>query len=243
MSDAHLDDFVLDCRALFGDDLVSVFLYGSAAGEDFIPGVSDYNLGVVLRSVRPEHLRRAALKVPRWRRRRIGAPLFLDPAFIRQSLDVFPIEFTEMTEAHRVLYGPDPFAGLTVGLRNLRHQCEFEVRGKLLALRTAYLRAATEIPYGHHERWDGTGYPRGLKGEQIPLAARIFAIADVWDGLCSDRPYRSRWPEETVLEHLRAEAGRQFDPRLVELFLTVAPPGTHALLATHTSGAATPATG
>jgi response regulator RpfG family c-di-GMP phosphodiesterase/HAMP domain-containing protein len=101
----------------------------------------------------------------------------------------------------------------------------------------AYLRAATDIPYCHHERWDGTGYPRGLKGEQIPLAARIFAIVDVWDGLCSDRPYRGRWPEEKVLNHLRAEAGRQFDPRLVEVFLNLTPPGTHAVLAAQTGGA------
>jgi response regulator RpfG family c-di-GMP phosphodiesterase len=100
----------------------------------------------------------------------------------------------------------------------------------------AYLRAAIDIPYGHHERWDGTGYPRGLKGEQIPLAARLFTIVDVWDGLCSDRPYRGRWPEENVVEHLRAESGRQFDPRIVEVFLTVAPPGTHAMLAAQTGG-------
>ena len=99
MTDAHLDAFVLDCRTLFGDDLLSVFLYGSAAGEEFIPGVSDYNLGVVLRALHPDHLRRAAAKVARWRRRRISPPLFLDPAFIRQSLDVFPIEFLEMKEA------------------------------------------------------------------------------------------------------------------------------------------------
>ena len=142
MADAGLDAFVLDCRALFGDDLDSVFLFGSAASGDFIPGVSDYNLGIVLRSVRPEHLRRACAKIARWGRRRISPPLFLDPAFIRQSLDVFPIEFMEMKEAHRILYGPDPFAGLEVSLTNLRHQCESEIRGKLLGLRTGYLRAA-----------------------------------------------------------------------------------------------------
>lgn len=143
MPDAHLDTFVLDCRALFGDDLLSVFLYGSAAGEDFIPGVSDYNLGVVLRNLRPDHLRRAAGKVSRWGRHRISPPLFLDPAFIRQSLDVFPIEFMEMKENHRILYGPDPLAGLQVGPANLRHQCESEIRGKLLGLRQGYLRAAS----------------------------------------------------------------------------------------------------
>lgn len=142
MTDTHLDDFVLDCRALFGDDLQSVFLFGSAASGDFIPGVSDYNLGVVLRAVRPEHLRRASTKIARWGRRRISPPLFLDAAFIRRSLDVFPIEFTEMKEAHRVLYGPDPFAGLAVSLANLRHQCESEIRAKLLGLRHSYLRVA-----------------------------------------------------------------------------------------------------
>jgi HD-GYP domain-containing protein (c-di-GMP phosphodiesterase class II) len=82
-----------------------------------------------------------------------------------------------------------------------------------------YLRPALDIPYCHHEKWDGTGYPRGLKGEQIPLAARIFAVADVWDALCSDRPYRPGWPEEKVRAHIREQAGKHFDPRVVEVFL------------------------
>jgi HD-GYP domain-containing protein (c-di-GMP phosphodiesterase class II) len=83
----------------------------------------------------------------------------------------------------------------------------------------AYLRPALDIPYCHHERWDGTGYPRGLAGDQIPLAARIFALVDVWDALLSDRPYRDAWPEEKVLEHIRQQAGKHFDPRLTEIFL------------------------
>lgn len=82
-----------------------------------------------------------------------------------------------------------------------------------------FLRAAIDIPYCHHERWDGTGYPRGLKGEQIPLAARIFAVVDVWDALSSDRPYRPAWPEEEVLEHIRMSAGSHFDPEVVRVFL------------------------
>ena len=82
-----------------------------------------------------------------------------------------------------------------------------------------YLRGALDIPYCHHEKWDGTGYPRGLKGEQIPLAARIFAVVDVWDALCSDRPYCSAWPEERVREHIRAGSGTHFDPKFVETFL------------------------
>jgi len=82
-----------------------------------------------------------------------------------------------------------------------------------------YLRPALDIPYCHHEWWDGSGYPRGLKGEQIPLAARVFSIADTWDALVSDRRYREAWPEAKVAEHLRSLAGTQFDPGLVDLFL------------------------
>jgi len=82
-----------------------------------------------------------------------------------------------------------------------------------------YLRPALDIPYCHHERWDGQGYPRGLKGEQIPLPARIFSVVDVWDALTSDRRYHSEWSEESARDHLRAGAGSQFDPAAVEAFL------------------------
>ncbi len=84
---------------------------------------------------------------------------------------------------------------------------------------TPFLRDALDIPFGHHERWDGGGYPRGLAGEAIPLAARIFAVVDVYDALRSDRPYRPAWPLERVVAHLREEAGRHFDPALVPVFL------------------------
>ena len=83
----------------------------------------------------------------------------------------------------------------------------------------AYLRKALEIPYCHHEKWDGTGYPRGLKGEQIPLSARIFAVVDVWDALTSDRPYRKAWPEDTVIEYIKKESGSHFDPEVVKCFM------------------------
>jgi PAS domain S-box-containing protein/putative nucleotidyltransferase with HDIG domain len=81
-----------------------------------------------------------------------------------------------------------------------------------------YLRLALDIPYCHHEKWDGTGYPRGLKGEQIPLTARIFAVVDVWDALTSDRPYRQAWSEEKAREHIQAGAGTHFDPQVVNTF-------------------------
>lgn len=83
----------------------------------------------------------------------------------------------------------------------------------------SYLHPALDIPYYHHEKWDGTGYPRGLKGEEIPIAARIFAVADVWDALRSDRPYRQAWSEEKAFEYIREQAGKHFDPRVVGFFL------------------------
>jgi GAF domain-containing protein len=82
----------------------------------------------------------------------------------------------------------------------------------------AYLKHSLDIPYCHHEKWDGTGYPRGLKGEQIPLAARIFAIVDVWDALMSDRPYRKAWSKPDALQYLREQSGKHFDPQVVKTF-------------------------
>ena len=82
-----------------------------------------------------------------------------------------------------------------------------------------FLASALAIPYCHHEKWDGSGYPRGLKSDAIPLAARVFAVADVWDALRSDRPYRRGWEEEKVRDHLRQQSGIHFDPKVVEVFL------------------------
>jgi len=82
-----------------------------------------------------------------------------------------------------------------------------------------YLHPAIDIPYCHHEKWDGSGYPRGLRGQEIPLAARIFAIVDVWDALSHDRPYRRAWPREKVLHYLREQSGSHFDPDILPIFL------------------------
>jgi response regulator RpfG family c-di-GMP phosphodiesterase len=84
-----------------------------------------------------------------------------------------------------------------------------------------YLGPALDIPYCHHERWDGTGYPRGLKGEQIPLAARIFAVVDIWDVMRSNRPYQKGLPEDRVREYIRNLSGTHFDPEIVEVFLSL----------------------
>jgi len=92
----------------------------------------------------------------------------------------------------------------------------FELLGKI-----DYLQPALEIPYCHHEHWDGKGYPRGLAGEHIPLSARIFALVDVWNALQRDRPYRKAWSRDKVIVYIREQTGKQFDPELAELFLRI----------------------
>ena len=97
-----------------------------------------------------------------------------------------------------------------------------------------YLREALDIPVAHHERWDGAGYPAGLKGEAIPLPARIFSVVDVYDALVSERPYKQAWTPQAALAEIQRGAGSQFDPAIVGVFLALmstrvpaAPVGTH----------------
>jgi len=80
-----------------------------------------------------------------------------------------------------------------------------------------FLRPAIEIPHYHHEKWDGSGYPHGMKGDEIPISARIFAYVDVWDALLSDRPYRKAWPFEKVRDYIRSQSGMHFDPNLLNV--------------------------
>ena len=85
----------------------------------------------------------------------------------------------------------------------------------------AYLNDALDIPFCHHERWDGSGYPRGLHAEDIPLTARLFAVVDVWDALITDRRYRLAWSKEKALEYILGQSGISFDPQVVQAFLTI----------------------
>ncbi len=91
-----------------------------------------------------------------------------------------------------------------------------------------YLHPAIDVPYCHHERWDGAGYPRGLAGTDIPLAARIFAVVDVYDALTNDRPYRAAWPVQKAVDHIKEQAGKHFDPAIVEAFLELLATGDTA---------------
>lgn len=114
----------------------------------------------------------------------------------------------------RILFKPDSLS---------EDECEIMLQHPVFAHAMLspieFLRPALDIPYCHHEKWDGSGYPRKLKGEEIPLAARIFAVTDVWDALTSDRPYRPAWTENQALDYIRRQSGKQFDPQVVELFL------------------------
>jgi HD-GYP domain-containing protein (c-di-GMP phosphodiesterase class II) len=99
--------------------------------------------------------------------------------------------------------------------------CQHPLYAYQLLKPIGFLEPALKIPYYHHERWDGSGYPAGLKGTDIPLEARIFAIVDVWDALSTDRPYRKAWSQDRVFEYLLAHEGSHFDPYVVEVFCKV----------------------
>lgn len=134
-----IQGFVSQIEEIYKDNLVSIILYGSAAGVDYIPEVSDLNFIVALKQVTPEQLKKSSKYIKRWRKQKIAPPLFLDQQYISSSTDVFPIEFLEMKEQHRVLAGGDILKGLEISDENLRLQCEQELRGKWLKLRQIYL--------------------------------------------------------------------------------------------------------
>ncbi len=137
-----LQGFVREVQGLYEDDLMSVLLYGSAAVNEHVSGRSDINVALILRRLTPALLRKAASHIRGWHRQGFATPLFFDPETLHASLDVFPIEFLDMQERHRTLWGPDLLAGLHIGRSNLRLQCEQELRGKWLKLCQAYVEGA-----------------------------------------------------------------------------------------------------
>lgn len=114
----------------------------------------------------------------------------------------------------QILHKPGPLTQAEWAVMKKHPELAYQM---LLPIR--YLHSALDIPYCHHEKWDGTGYPRGLKGEAIPLAARIFTVVDVWDALNSDRPYRLAWSKERAMAYLRAQSGTHFDPQVLQVCL------------------------
>ena len=138
-STKHLTELTEELRGAFGQDLLSVILYGSAARADHQGSGSDLNLVVVLRDISLESLERGTLPTRSWESKGNRPLLFFSPEWISRSCDVFPLEFLDIVAWHRVVFGDDPFAGLSVSADNLRLQCESELKTKLIHLRTGYI--------------------------------------------------------------------------------------------------------
>ncbi len=158
-----LDRFVRDVRDLYGSDLVTIFLYGSATTGEHVAGRSDINVAIVLSRLTPELLRKASGYLRSWARHGFATPMFFDPQFLRDSLDVFPIEFLDMQTHHRTLWGPDLLADLRIGAEPLRRQCELELRGKLLKLRQAYVESSRS--------------PKDLEAVLVSAASGLIVLA------------------------------------------------------------------
>jgi putative nucleotidyltransferase with HDIG domain len=129
-------------------------------------------------------------------------------------IGAFLHDIGKMSIPDRILLKPGP---LTKAEWEIMHQHPQTAYSWLEAIE--YLRPALAIPYCHHERWDGSGYPQGLAGESIPFAARIFAVVDTWDAMLSDRPYRKALPQKEVIAQIKTESGSHFDPQVVEAFI------------------------
>jgi predicted nucleotidyltransferase len=132
-------EIISDYKGLFGDDLVSIILYGSAAGQDYHPGKSDINFMIVLTEAGIESLDRAFDTVKKWRKRKVATPLFLSENYVETSLDVFPIEYLNFQRHHVLVHGKGILAELPLKPQFIRLQCEREIKGKLLLLRHALL--------------------------------------------------------------------------------------------------------
>lgn len=141
---------------------------------------------------------------------RMGIPAS-ELALIRRGALLHDIGKMALPDA--ILQKPEPLSAKEMEIMKTHPEKAFQILSQI-----DYLLPAIEIPYCHHERWDGTGYPRRLTGEEIPLAARIFAVVDVYDALTSDRPYRKGWTKEQALAYLREQSGKHFFPEAVEAF-------------------------
>jgi len=132
-------DITGDYREIYGDDLISVILYGSAAGGDYRPGKSDLNFLIVLSEEAIDHPDRALKTVSRWRKKGVATPLFMTKSYIASSLDSYSLEFLNMQKGHILVYGEDILKDISFEPEHLRLQCEREIKGKLLLLRERFL--------------------------------------------------------------------------------------------------------
>lgn len=167
----HFSAFIDDLRSTHRENLISVILYGSAAAGDFVPKKSNYNVLVTLERIGPEDLRRAHACIREWTRLGNPTPVYFTASELQTAADVFPIEFHQMTAAHKVLFGRDVLDGIEVSDANLRHQVEYELRSKLIQLRREYIPASASV--------EGL---KKLMSDSIPSFAVLFGAALILKG-------------------------------------------------------------
>ncbi len=168
----QFEAFIDDLRSTHGKNLVSVILYGSAAAGDFVPRLSDYNTLVALEKIGPEDLRKAHACIREWVRLGNPTPVYFTVSELQNAADVFPIEFHQMTVAHKVLFGIDVLADMNISDRFLRLQTEYELRSKLIYLRRQYIAASTSV--------DGL---KGLMSDSLSSFAALFRAVLILKGM------------------------------------------------------------
>lgn len=180
-----------EAKAVFGDRLVSLLVYGSAATEDFHAPTSDVNVLVVLKTIDLPALEKARELRRRLKKHRLAAPLLLTEAYIKASADVFPIEFLEIQEKHTLLEGKDVFSRLRLDLKNLRHECEHELKGRLIRLRQSFIEGGDKpealkglLAAAHNSNFPALRTALRLKKKKPPLSkqdvlemgAKVFSL-------------------------------------------------------------------
>ncbi len=168
---SFFDSFIDDLKSTHGRNLSSVILYGSAAAGDFIPHQSDYNILIALQRITPEDLRNAHACIREWARLGNPIPVYFTVSELQNAGDVFPIEFHQMSDARKVLYGTDVLANVVISDTFLRHQAEFELRSKLIQLRRQYIPASSSV--------DGL---KKLMAESLPSFAALFRAVLILNG-------------------------------------------------------------
>lgn len=168
----QFEPFIDDLKATHGKNLSSVILYGSAAAGDFVPHQSDYNILIALHRIGPADLRNAHACVREWTRLGNPVPVYFTVSELQNASDVFPIEFHQMSVAHKVLYGPEVLAQLSISDQHLRLQAEYELRSKLIKLRRRYISSSTSV--------DGL---KKLMAESFSSFAALFSAVLILKGL------------------------------------------------------------
>ncbi len=193
----HFAAFIDDLRSTHGKNLASVILYGSAATGDFVPRQSDYNIMIALHKIGPDDLRNAHAAMREWHKLGHSVPVYFTVSELATAADVFPIEFSQMTAAHKVLYGTDVLAGLEFSDKHLRHQTEFELRSKLIQLRRQYIPASGSV--------DGLKH---LMAESLGSFAALFRAVLILHGI--EPPVKKHAVIALTAQHLKIE-GRVFE--------------------------------